>query len=242
MNNPVDNKKTGLLCKLSGEISHYQCTRASANFVFTENDRQKLGVIAIGAALAGMGAQAASATASASAMEEQADYIEFTLNGDLVKGWVWRSPFWEGDTVDVAAQWQGDHYEAYGVARPSDKMVALYPHCSRALGRHIKNAVKWWFIWNGVYFGFTVALVFCLGMPDLLSEPGFFWMNGAVAACFVLMFLSLSKQYLPFVHLSERVFLTLGLPSARDIDLVKSSKEQRTAEDSGEFGTFYFRY
>jgi hypothetical protein len=230
------------IVKLSGNITSYRCTRASASFVYTQSDQQKIEVVAITAALAGMGGQAASAVASASDMEEVAEYLEFRLNGYSVKGWVWRSPFKEGDLVDVAAAWQGDHYEVYGIARPADKMIALYPHCSRSKGRHIKNAVKWWLIWNVLFFGVAVVAGWFLLGSEMLREPPFFVIGGFVAFMWILMFVSLSKQYMPFVRLSEKIFIILGLPDATNMDLVKSSKQQRTAEDSPEFGTFYFRY
>jgi hypothetical protein len=238
----LSKPRVGNIVKLSGKMARYQCTRASANFVYSHSDQRKMGVVAITAALAGIGGQAASVAGYASDMEEPAEYLEFDLNGNSVKGWVWGSPFKEGDMVDVAAEWQGDHYEAYGIARPADKTIALYPHCSRGKARHIKNAVKWWGIWNGVYFGATVAGAVLILGSDMLNEPMFFWVNGFLALMWVLMFISLSRQYMPFVCLSEKVFRILDLPDATNIDLVKSSKQQRTAQDTPEFGTFYFRY
>jgi hypothetical protein len=242
MTNFLDKPQAGNIVKLSGKMTGYRCTRASASFVYSNSDQHKMGVVAIAAALAGMGGQAASVAGYASDIEEPAEYVEFDLDDAPVKGWVWRSPFKEGDVVDVAAEWQGDHYEAYGIARPIDKTIALYPHCSRAKGRHIKNAVKWWGIWNAVFFGATLAGVFSLGGADVLREPVFFWFNGALALGFILMFISLSKQYMPFVRVAEKVFRLLGIPNAANLDLVKSSKQQRTPMDPAEFGTFYFRY
>jgi hypothetical protein len=131
------------LVKLSGTIRNLKVARDTASFVFTESDQTKMGVIAIAAALADMGGQAMSTVSNASAMEEEADYLEFDLDGLPVKGWVWRNPFREGDVVEVAAEKAGDHWEAYGVARSLDKIIALSPHCSRGKLRHIKNATKW---------------------------------------------------------------------------------------------------
>ena len=59
---------------------------------------------------------------------------------------------------------------------------------------------------------------------------------------FGLMTFSLSRKWLPFVRLAEKVFRALELPDPSNVDLVKSSKAQRTERDPGEFGTFYFRY
>lgn len=130
------------LVKLSGKIVGYKKKRESASFVFTKTDQARMGVIAIAAAMMDLGAQATAVASNATALEEEADYVQFTLNEKLVKGWLWRSPFKEGDVVDVAAEWHDDHYEAFGIARPADKMIALYPHCSRSKTRHVKNAIK----------------------------------------------------------------------------------------------------
>jgi hypothetical protein len=45
-----------------------------------------------------------------------------------------------------------------------------------------------------------------------------------------------------FLLVAKSVFRTLDLPNPGNVDLVKSSKAQRTEKDPGEFGTFYFRY
>ena len=135
--------------KLSGRIANYRCTRGHASFFFTEGDQNTMGVVAVAAAAAGLGGPAMGVAVNASSMEEAAHYVEFELDGQPVKGWVWRSPFQEGDEVEVAAEWQGDHYEVFGIARPADRIVALYPHCSRGQARHVKNAVKWWAISGG---------------------------------------------------------------------------------------------
>ena len=67
--------------KLTGTIRNLKVTRASASFVFTESDQVKMGVIAVAAAIAGLGGQAIAAASNASAMEEEADYLEFDLDG-----------------------------------------------------------------------------------------------------------------------------------------------------------------
>jgi hypothetical protein len=56
------------------------------------------------------------------------------------------------------------------------------------------------------------------------------------------MTISLTRKWMVFVRLAEKVFRTLGLPDPSNVDLTKSSKAQRKPEDPGEFGTFYFRY
>ena len=234
------------LVKLSGTISNYKCTRAEASFVFTDSDRNKLGVIAIAAGLAGLSGPAISTATSATSVEEEADYVEFDLNGKPVKGWVWRSPFKEGDAVEVAAEWQSDRYEAGGIARPADQLIALYPHCSRGTSRHFKNALKWWLIGttllNGV--GAVVFVFLTSGIHDYLAalRDDLSYVAGGLYLFSALMAISLARKWMPFVRLSEKAFKTLGFPNPGDVDLVKSSKSQCKPDDPGECGTFYFRY
>lgn len=232
----------GQVIKLSGKIEGYKCTRSSASFVLSDNDQNKMGVIAIAAALAGLGGQAISTASNAGDLEESADYVKFNFGKITFQGWLWRSPFKEGDHVNVVAEWRGEYYEAYAISRPADRIIALYPHCSRSKRRHFMNTVKWWLIFNMLFFVPLSMFVFYLGGLDLLFHPTFFWMIFFTALFFIIMFVSLSKKYMSFVHLAERVFDVLGIPDQKNVDLVKSSKRQRTAEDSWELGTFYFKY
>jgi hypothetical protein len=237
------------LQKLHGTITNYKCTRTSANFVFTDTDKSVMGVIAIAASIAGLSAQAVSTAASANT-EEEADYLEFDLDGKPVKGWVWRSPFKEDDDVEVVAEWQHDHFEAFAVARPRDRIVALYPHCSRGRLRHWVNAIKWWV--KGVAIFLLIGAVF-LGTVDLFYTGS--WsktfkilssimpvMTLGFYSFFLLMTISMAWKWMSFVRLAERVFRAFGWDRPSYIDLRKRSKETRTAADTKGYGIFFFRY
>ncbi len=52
----------------------------------------------------------------------------------------------------------------------------------------------------------------------------------------------MTMQWMPFVRVAEKVFETLELPNAKNIDLVKSSRTQKTTKDTAEYGSMYFRY
>lgn len=232
------------LVKLNGTVRNLKVTRAGASFVFTESDQTKMGVVAFAAAIAGLGGQAMATASNASAMEEEADYLEFELDGQQVKGWVWRNPFREGDEVSVAAEHRKDgHWEVFGVQRLSDKTVALYPHCSRGRVRHFKNAAWWWFFgWgtaNVVILTSIYAFVVGFSKP---FDVDFLYMFCGLMLFYAVMTFSLSRKWMPFVRLAEKVFRALELPDPSNVDLVKSSKQQRTPYDPGEFGVFYFRY
>ena len=235
--------------KISGTIKNYKQTRKSANFIFTKNNKNTFGVIAVAAVLADAPGLAVSSAASANA-EEEADYIEFDLDGRSVKGWVWRSPFVNGDIVDVIAERMDDHFEAYGIARPKDRIVALYPHCSRGRTAHWINALKWWF--KGVTIMLLFGTIFfglgCVALSDTWYETGTFLLDMMPAMAlffyptFLLMTISLGWKWMSFVRVAERVFTAFGWDRASDIDLKRRSKGTKTGADENGFGVFFFRY
>ncbi len=241
--------QTGLI-KLSGKIENYKRTKGDANFMLTEADQAGVGVVAIAAGLAGLSGQAISTAAGAGDALESAHFIECTIDGTPVAGWVWRSPFKEGDEVEAAAYWDGKDFVLQGMHRKSDGIIALYPHCSRGRRSHGKNAMKWWMI--------VFIITFCI----YCSIPGFSLINkppsddeflravlivfggGAVscASFFGLMIYSMSRKWLPMVYAAESVFRALGWPNPENIDLVKSSKQLKRGGEADEYGIMYFRY
>lgn len=243
----IEHPRGDGLVRISGVITGYRVERETASFVFTKSDRKTFGAIAIAASLAGLGAQAIAVASNATAMDEEADHVHFTIDGLAVSGWLWRSPFKDGDSVEIAAEWRGDHYEVFGIARPADRTIALYPHCTRGRKKHIKNAVKWWFY---------VALFFDLGVLALTGamdtsiaeywsgafEAGAGWVVAGIHVVMAIAVYSMTRQWMTFVRVAEKVFSTLGLPDPGNIDLVKSSKGRHVPEDSFEFGAMYFRY
>ncbi|OQS28607.1 hypothetical protein B0T40_24800 [Chromobacterium haemolyticum] len=79
-----------------------------ANFFFTDRDRNIMGLTAIAGALAGAAGIAARTARDAANLREQADYVEMKINGQPAKGWVWFSPFKNGDEVELIGTFQGD--------------------------------------------------------------------------------------------------------------------------------------
>lgn len=237
------------LIKLKGIIQNYRCTRAEASFVFTDNDKNAMGVVAIAAAIAGLSGSAVATAANAMSTEEDADYIEFDLNGKAVKGWVWRSPFKEGDVIEAAVEQRDKHYELAGMARSVDRVIALYPHCSRGRLSHTTNALKYWLLGTIIFISFMVAIALPIsGIDGLISlfigtdDEQVFYVWIGVAVFFGLMTFSLTRKWMPFARLAEKVFKTLNFPTPEKIDLVKSSRIHRKPGDPDDLGIFYFRY
>lgn len=233
------------LTKRSGVIRNYRTERASASFVFTKADQTRLGVLAVAAGLAGLGGQAISTAANAGSVEEDADYVEFDLDGMAVRSWMWRSPFAEGDFVEVVGELENGVLNAAAIARPADRTVALYPHCSRGRMTHIRNAVKWWLIGStGVAVLCLIAALFVVGASDYVEAltEAVSWVILGFYVFFAAMTASLAWKWMPFVTVAEKVFREFGWERPGYVDLVRTSKESRRADDPGEFGTFYFRY
>jgi len=234
--------------KLSGRIKNYKVSRETASFFFTQNDQRNLSIFAVASAAAGLAGQAAILANYSASMEEEADQVQFELSGHWISGWLWRSPFKEGDEVEVAVQSNGDHYQLLGMISKEERLIALYPHCSRGKRSHIKNAMKW----------SAIILLLCFVALSLITvdwKAGevWFWndfLSSSTAKfvyiCFFLSPLLISTylvwKWMPFVRLAEAVFRTLELPNPSQIDLVKSSKKLTRDDDDPACGIMYFRY
>jgi hypothetical protein len=229
----------------SGIIRNYECIRTEASFVLTRNDQRVMEMSAVANALAGMGGIATSQMANASHIEEAADHLSFDIDGKRYQGWVWRSPFAEGDEVDVVYRETIDGNELVAVARPLDKMIALYPHCSRGVSAHWKSVFTAWFIW--VVCLVSVVVFTCIGIVLGFNKEIFLDMRNYYISAFLVTFFSafainMGFKLLPFSRVAESVFAALGWKNPSRIDLKKSSREKRKEGDPGEYGTFYFRY
>ena len=109
----------------------------------------------------------------------------------------------------------------------------------------MKNAIKWWVIGATLFNLFTLLISLpVVGFHDYLRvlREVVVYVVAGFYLFFGLMTFSMTRQWMPFVRLAEKVFTTLGWPSPGNVDLVKSTKAQRKPDDPGELGTFYFRY
>jgi hypothetical protein len=236
---------------LRGQVRGLTRKRETANFFFTPTDQSAMSGIAIAAAAAGLGAQAVGTAMTASDMEEMADHLSFWIGEQRCKGWVWRSPIQEGDMVEVVGSANAEHFELYAVARPRDRMIALYPHMSRGSKAHWVNALKLWLLGSllvvvPMYVLAAVVTVFNSGLGDILTTSYHALLIGSSLigiAFFLVMTFFLARRWLKFVRPAEQIFAALGWASPERVDLVKSSNRQRLPTDSvTEYGVFYFRY
>lgn len=232
---------------LRGAISGLDRSRRSHDFVLSEVQHQQVGVTAIAASVMGMGATGIGLIGMAGNAGEEADWVEFELDGKQVKGWLWMMPMRNGDTVEVVAEPTGNNrYVAYAVKRDGDDLLAVYPHATAGRKVHYRKSVKAW-MWCS-FLAYLIPAFFSVmheglgsllhtDMPLFLLNTFFFW----IAISAVIAF-RVSRKMMGFVRIAETIFKTFGWPDVENIDLRQTSKENRRENKLSNFGNLYFRY
>jgi hypothetical protein len=232
---------------LRGAISGLNRSRRSHDFVLTEVQYQQVGVTAIAASVMGMGATGIGLIGMAGNADEEADWIEFELDGKQVKGWLWMMPMRNGDFVEVVAEQTGKNdYVAYAVKRDGDDLLAVYPHATTGRKVHYRKSIKAW-IWCALLAYLIPAFFFVMheGLEALLHTDTqlfllttfAFWITISAAIAF-----RVSRKLMAFVRIAEVIFRTFGWPDIENIDLRKTSRENRRENKLANFGNLYFRY
>jgi hypothetical protein len=243
--NKKETKNTIVLLK--GTISKFKRSRRSHDFVLTEVQHLEVGSTAIVASAMGMSATGMGLISMTRNSDEEADWVEFELDGKQVQGWLWMMPMSNGDNVEVVAEHKGNNcYVAYAVKRDGDDLLAVYPHATAGRKVHYRKSIKAW-MWCSALTYLVVALFFVIprGWESLLrtdvqifllSALGFFFFVTGIIAFRV------SRKFMGFVQIAEIIFETFGWPDIEHIDLRKTSIENRRENKLSHFGNLYFRY
>lgn len=206
---------------LRGRITGLRKTRRAQEFFFTDADQKKISATAIAAGLAGLGGIAVGLSGMAMDTTEEADLLEFDLDGKPVKAWVWQSVFDEGDEVEVVVEQSDVHWQGYGIRRIRDKIVALHPHCTRGRNAHYRAAVKLWlkvctpllllmYILTGA-IAFSESLGNWAGIIQMWIVGG----SGLMAILGVIAF-RISRRFMGFVSLAETIFEGFGWANVKE--------------------------
>jgi hypothetical protein len=232
---------------LRGTISGYRKKRQVKDLLITPADRGATGAAAILAALAGQGG-AAVAGLNAMNIREEADFVEFGINGQSVEGWLTFAPFKNGDEVTVVASQENGRWHAFGVMR-SDYVTALHPCCSRGRYAHFKATVKWWLIISSVLMTasliFTVIVGILSGRSHSMMEStyliGFLGGNMLFLLISAVIAINQSRKFMPAVRLAESIFTCFGWKNVKSIDLPAITKKYKEPGEGLEVGMLYFR-
>lgn len=234
---------------LRGRIRNLSKKRCRRDFVFTADDRTNMGATAVTAGLMGLGGIAAGLGAMAVDTTEEADLLEFQLDGMMVKAWVWMSVFNDDDEVEVVAEPDGGSWTAYGIRRVSDRIVALHPHCSRGRRAHYKASFAWFLKLFGCILLAAYLIIAALSLFSGDSIRGFASFALAVvpgmmisAAIFGVIAYRIARKYMGFVRLAEGIFRAFGWEGVSNIDLPAITKKSKQPGEPGALGVLYFRY
>ncbi|RQT48246.1 putative type VI secretion system effector [Burkholderia cepacia] len=232
---------------LRGRIGNLRKSRCSQDFFFTDADRAKMGAISIAAGSVGLGGVAVGLSGMAMDTTEEADLIEFELDGKPVKAWVWWSVFSEGDEVEVVAERWGETWQAFGVRRLSDRIVALHPHCSRGRLAHYRASFKW----GGIFFVSAMVVLYFISACFLIFRGGIPVENLVIALLlgtsvsalgYGFITYRVARKMMGFVRLAEGIFEGFGWKDVKNIDLPAITKKGKKPGEPGALGILYFRY
>nr|WP_314541766.1 putative type VI secretion system effector [uncultured Massilia sp.] len=232
---------------LRGAISKLERTRRSHDFVLTQIQHQQIGATAIAASAMGMGATSIGLIGMAGSAGEDADWVEFELNGKQIKGWLWMMPMRNGDNVEVVAEHMAnDRYVVYAVKRDSDDLLAVYPHATAGRKVHYRKSAKVW-IWYTTLAYLSVILMFVMqeGSEILLNSDMQHLLPIGFSFCSVIsavIAFRVSRKLMAFVRIAEVIFETFGWTDVKNIDLRKTSRQNRRENKLSNFGNLYFRY
>jgi hypothetical protein len=231
---------------LRGTIANLQRSRRTHDFVLTQLQQNAVGVTAVGAAAMGLGAAGIGLVNMASNADEEADWVEFELDGMQMQGWLWLLPMRNGDAVEVVAEKIGEsRYVVYSVKRDGDDIVSVYPHATAGRKQHYRSMAKimlWAFVLVNAIGVFAMYRPGDFG-DKFLSFAAF--MGVAMAATFVvfaIIFYRVTQKMMGFVRLAEAIFRTYGWPDVENINLRKTSREHRGSNTLSNYGRYYFRY
>ncbi|NIE62652.1 putative type VI secretion system effector [Burkholderia sp. Ax-1719] len=232
---------------LKGVISNLQRSKRSHDFVLTEVQHQQIGATAIAASALGAGAAGIGLIGMAGNSDEEADWVEFELDGKRIEGWLWMMPMRNGDQVEVVADQIGtDRYVAYAVKRESDDLLAVYPHSTAGRKVHYKKSLKIW-LWSAMslYAAVMIVLLIQQGFSFFTADTLKFVVLPGIAFWLLIsgiMAFRISRKFMGFVKIAETIFRTFGWPDVENIDLRKTSVEARGENKLPNFGVLYFRY
>ncbi|WP_207306960.1 putative type VI secretion system effector [Xanthomonas oryzae] len=241
--NEIDVSKVVIL---RGRIARLHAERETGDFLFSDTDREAIGLTAVGAALVGSGG--AVGLASMADVKEEATKVHFEIDEKVVSGWLMWSPFSEGDEVEVVAEKARDGtFVAFAVLRLSDRTIALYPHCSRERLAHLKSSASLFFKVYGIVCALYFIIWVVISMYDGATSMNVF-LYSLVLPCLGGVFLygfiafRMSRRFLPFAKMAEAIFAALGWKDVKNIDLPARSRAERKASGTPGLGKLYFRY
>jgi len=167
---------------------------------------------------------------------DTAEYVQGSINDRPFRGWVGQTRLQAGDEVEMAVEWQEDHYQVYAITLPEERIISICPKCD--MGR---LAHAWWRIKNMfilVMILMTMYICICLVISSSQGNPGgeSFWQRfnvflfmglGVSTLISGLIAFSAYKAYAPTTcKLAEEIFMLFGMKNVSGINLNKVTKNK----------------
>ncbi|MCS2163728.1 hypothetical protein MUU47_21890 [Scandinavium sp. H11S7] len=231
----------GPLEKISGRLDSFRSERFREYFdadAYRTNTLQGASDVQCGAAAAVAIAAGSPGVGAVMMMEgdhtDTAEYVQGSINGKPYSGWVGQTRLQAEDEVEMAVEWQHDHYQVYAIALPEERIISICPKCNMG---HIAHA--WWRIKNMVILtsllitiiGFSFFVNFVVGdNHDRIS----FWGSNRVILLIMLgvasfvsggIAFSAYKEYASTTcRLSEEILGLFDMVNPASINLKKKRK------------------
>jgi hypothetical protein len=163
------------------------------------------------------------------------EWVSVRVAGKSFAGMLAGCPFQVGDEVQVIAE----EDQLIAIARPSDRLIGLRPHCVRGCRAYFLRARRRWAV---------LFLLVCvaLGWMALANEMPWDWASGLALGFGALWAFIEYRSFLENARmasrLTEEILSTLGLPQSSGIDLNKTAKSLRRASDPPGYGWNVYRY
>lgn len=168
----------------------------------------------------------------------EAEYVRGIINGKPFRGWVGLTRLKAGDYVEMAVDWQEEHYEVYAITLPDERIISICPRCDMGRTAHAWIRLRNMMILLMSFLSmFAVIFFINLGGPfSKRMEIAFYTDNFIVMwmmaffiffVFFGLMAISAYKAYANTTCLlSEEIFSVLGMKDVEKINLNKTTKKR----------------
>ncbi|WP_409310941.1 putative type VI secretion system effector [Pectobacterium sp. B1J-3] len=253
---------TAPLQKLTGKLVRLQVSKARENFAdkyyqLAVNNRleeieSRWGTLGILLVFLTRGAGEASAAASVANQDksEVGHFVEAEVAGlsKPVRGWLGAIPFEVGETVELVVAEQEDHYEAYAMTRPAERMISVCPRCFMGKWASFFSNIRELFVFFSFCYVMTTFLLLWFTFNDnfltvgrLLLLP---FLSGVLMVCvvFIPFLFFIFRDNKTTAGLAQTIFTTLDLDNPSKINLKKITKARiEEREANGTLAEYHYR-
>ncbi|TKJ82640.1 putative type VI secretion system effector, partial [Erwinia persicina] len=167
---------------------------------------------------------------------DTAEYVQGSINGRPFRGWVGQTRLQAGDEVEMAVEWQEDHYQVYAITIPEERIISICPKCDMGRLAHAWWRIKNMFILTAIIMSMFLGIYIIKSASEDNVEQIGFWslyygpllvLLAISIVCTGLIAFSAYKAYAPTTcKLAEEIFMLFGMKNVSGINLNKVTKNK----------------